>query len=161
MPCDAFRRNPTHQNLNQIASLEALYLPKSRCYLMSYDFQDWPFHTCFCQKKPMLFDSMRLRYTVPYPPGSLNHVHGPPHPICPPSPPLRHVHQVDWICHVRHVLHVCRIRQVYQVCHVHHIRRVRPSTMSATSIISSAFGTEPQADFDPLAHAISITSQKI
>ena len=21
MPCDAFRRNPTHQNLNQIASL--------------------------------------------------------------------------------------------------------------------------------------------
>jgi hypothetical protein len=38
IPCDTFQCDPTHQNLNQIASLEALYLLKSHHYLMSDDF---------------------------------------------------------------------------------------------------------------------------
>ena len=38
MLCDVFRRNPTHQNLHQIPSVEAAYLPNSHRYLMSYDF---------------------------------------------------------------------------------------------------------------------------
>ena len=38
MLCDVFRRDPTHQNLHQIPSVEAAYLLNSRCYLMSYDF---------------------------------------------------------------------------------------------------------------------------
>ena len=58
MPSNVFRRNPAHQNLDQIVSLEAAYLPKSRRHLISYDFLEWSFHACFRQKKLMLFDSM-------------------------------------------------------------------------------------------------------
>ena len=105
MPYDAFRRDPTHQNLNQVALLGALYLPKSRCYLMLYDFLDWPFHTHFCQKKLMLFDSMRLQTTY-----LLSHIPRLPLTVTAASNAHAHhsrgIHQVPHIPCIHHIRHI-------------------------------------------------------
>jgi hypothetical protein len=54
-----------------------------------------------------------------------------------------------------------RYSEMMKIVHQHKYLKSAASAMSAVSVISSAFSTEPQADFDPLARAISITSQKI
>ena len=99
-------------------------------------FKDHFFTPHFCQLKLMLFDLMRLRYTVPHP-QTVDRVHGPPHPRSPPRlphppcPPHPQSLPRPTVCRTHH------IPNVHHDHHAHHIRcpsrPPRPMSVASTT----------------------------